>query len=112
FREVPGSSLQRASPEQVIERSGARGDPGGEVVASPPVHSAGHRVPLKEKLPLNVGGVASSTMSVPTRSQSGSRSALRIHICRSTTKASGGRGVDNQRKLPPRPCSPTCGTKK
>src|SRR5262245_31645951 len=44
-------------------------------------------VPLKEKLPLNFGpdiGVG-PTISPPTRSQSGSRSrsALRIHICRS-----------------------------
>src|SRR5205814_5585766 len=68
-------------------------------------------VPLKEKLPLNVGGDASSTMSVPTRSQSGSRSALRIHICRSPVN-NGGPGADSHRKLPARPCNSTWGTKK
>src|SRR5262245_66291035 len=70
-------------------------------------------VPLKEKLPLNLGpdtGVG-PTISPPTRSQSGSRSALQIHICRSPVN-NGGPGADGHRKLPARPCNSTWGTKK
>src|SRR6266568_1750586 len=37
-------------------------------------------VPLSEKVPLKVGGVAPPTMSVPMRSQSGSRFASRIQL--------------------------------
>ena len=37
-------------------------------------------VPLSEKVPLKVGGVAPPTMSDPMRSQSGSRFAFRIQL--------------------------------
>src|SRR5579871_4812885 len=48
------------------------------------------------------------TMSVPMRSQSGSRLALRIQACRSGGPA--GPGAESQRKCPL--ASATCGTKK
>jgi hypothetical protein len=69
-------------------------------------------VPLKEKLPLNFGPDAGvgPTISPPTRNQSGSRSALRIHICRSPVNK-GGPGAESHRKLPARPSNSTCGTK-
>src|SRR6266851_10330314 len=44
---------------------------------------AGIAVPARENAPLNVGGVVPPTMSVPTRSQSGSRFASRVQACRS-----------------------------
>jgi hypothetical protein len=40
--------------------------------------------PDSENGPLNLGGVAPPTMSVPTRSQSGARLALRIHAWKSS----------------------------
>src|SRR5262245_61149411 len=70
-------------------------------------------VPLKVKLPLNFGPVAGvgPTISPPTRSQSVSRSALRINICRSQVNNCGP-GADSHRKLPTRPSNSTWGTKK
>ena len=53
------------------------------------------------------------TISVPTRSQSGSRFALRIQACRSGVNGvpdTIGRGADSQKKLPV--LSWTCGMKK
>src|SRR5262249_24591839 len=44
------------------------------------LYSYGIVWPLKEKLPLNVGNGEPATISWPTHSQSGSRSALQIHI--------------------------------
>src|SRR6266852_5645384 len=44
---------------------------------------AGIGLPASENAALNVGGVAPPTMSMPTRSQSGSRLASRVHACRS-----------------------------
>ena len=55
------------------------------------VDGSGTAVPSREKAVLNVGGVAPPTMSMPTRSQSGSRAASRVHACRSVTP--GGNGV-------------------
>ena len=55
--------------------------------------------PTSENAALNV---PLPTMSVPTRSQSGSRAAFRIHSCRSGENgvpgATIGRGADSQRK--------------
>ncbi len=66
------------------------------------LYSYGMVSPLKEKLPLNVGNGEPSTISWPTRNQSGSRSALRIHICRSPANGGlVGRGADSHKKLPP-----------
>src|SRR5215468_6422832 len=51
-------------------------------------------VPSNEKAALNVGAVVTlivSTMSVPTRIQSGSRFGSRVHVCKSVTP--GGNGV-------------------
>src|SRR5262249_14873638 len=45
---------------------------------------------LREKVPLNWGAGPPPTMSVPTRSQSGSRPALRIHACRSVSPIGNG----------------------
>ena len=54
-------------------------------------------VPLIENAALNVAG--GPTMSVPTRSQSGSRLASRYQVCKSGAKGltDGGRGADSQR---------------
>ena len=46
-------------------------------------------VPVKENAMLNVGAGAPPTMSVPMRSQSGSRLALRIQACRSPVNCGG-----------------------
>lgn len=58
-------------------------------------------MPLREKLALNV---VPPTMSAPIRSQSGSRFALRIQLCRSGENgvpgATMGLGAESQRKLP------------
>ena len=61
--------------------------------------------------------VPTPTMSVPTRSQSGSRFSFRIQLCRSVNPAGNGvpggtmgRGADSQKKSPL--VSSTCGTKK
>src|SRR5262249_19698104 len=60
--------------------------------------------PLREKAALKVGGVVPPTMSVPIRSQSGSRLASRVQLCRSGVKgvpgATIGLGADSQKKLP------------
>src|SRR5262245_49582810 len=69
----------------------ARGGGAGELTPTPAARALTRRlccygtVPLKEKLPLNFGPDAGvgPTISLPTRSQSGSRSAFRIHICKS-----------------------------
>src|SRR5262245_21234110 len=70
--------------------------------------------PDSEKVPLKVGPGAPPTMSVPTRSQSGLRLALRIQVCRSPENgvpgASIGLGADSHKKCPEE--RPTCGTKK
>src|SRR6266436_4216184 len=57
---------------------------------------AGIAVPASENAVLNVGGVVPPTISIPTRSQSGSRLASRVHACRSVTPR--GNGV-----VPPAP---------
>src|SRR5262249_31074317 len=60
--------------------------------------------PLREKAALNVGGVVPPTMSVPMRSQSGSRLASRVQLCSSGAKgvrgATMGLGADDQKKGP------------
>jgi len=70
--------------------------------------------PLSENAALNVGGGVPPTMSVPTRSQSGSRAASRVHACRSGVNGVPGGtigfGADSHRKSPV--ASSTCGTKK
>jgi len=53
-------------------------------------------LPSREKAALNVGGVEPPTMSVPTRSQSGSRLSSRVHACKSVMPV--GNGV-----VPPAP---------
>src|SRR5436305_15043294 len=62
-------------------------------------------VPVIAKLILNVGGVVPPMMSVPTRSQSGSRPGFRIQACKSPVNgvpgATTGLGADNQKKFPP-----------
>ncbi len=64
-------------------------------------------MPVKENVALKVGGIAPPTMSVPTRSQSGSSAASRIHSCKSVTPDGNavpggtmGLGADSQKKLP------------
>jgi len=54
------------------------------------VDGSGIDVPLSEKAALNVGGVAPPTISVPTRSQSGSRLPSRTQACKSVTPAGNG----------------------
>src|SRR5262245_14545162 len=70
--------------------------------------------PDREKAALKVGGVVPPTMSVPMRSQSGSRLASRVQLCRSGAKgvpgATIGLGADSQKKVPV--LSRTWGTKK
>src|SRR5436190_396406 len=70
-------------------------------------------VPRRENVPLKV---VLPTMSVPTRSQSGSRSALRIQAWRSGMKGVPGGtigfGAESQRKCRSGFVSWTCGTKK
>ena len=51
---------------------------------------SGVSVPLREKAMLKVGGVVPPTMSVPTRSQSGSSAASRVQACRSDTPTGNG----------------------
>src|SRR5215831_362876 len=54
-------------------------------MGSPETPASGIVLPLSENVMLNVGPVApaASMMSVPIRSQSGARGALRIQACRS-----------------------------
>ena len=56
--------------------------------------------PVRVNASFNVGGVVPPTISVPTRSQFGSRPALRTHACKSGAKgvpgATIGRTDDNQ----------------
>src|SRR5262249_19679742 len=68
--------------------------------------------PVSENEALNVGGVVPPTTSLPTRSQSGARSSVRIQVCWSPGKSDplAGFSADSHRKLPL--LSFTCGTKK
>src|SRR5436309_278529 len=55
--------------------------------------------PARLNVPLKVGAGLPPTMSVPTRNQSGSRAAFRIHACRSGLNgvpATIGFGADSQ----------------
>ena len=74
------------------------------------------RTPVSEKVALNVGGVAPSTISVPTRSQLGSKSALRIQAWRSGLNGPVppvmGRGADSHKKCWFGLARSTWGTKK
>ncbi len=68
------------------------------------------KVPSNENAPLNA---PDPITSVPTRSQSGSRLASRIHVCKSGLKGvplTMGFGAESQRKSPL--VNITCGTKK
>ena len=74
----------------------------------------GSRSPLTVKAALNA---PAPTMSVPIRSQSGSRFSLRIQLWRSVAPSGNGvpggttgRGAESQKKSPLASC--TCGTKK
>ena len=73
------------------------------------VEGSGTTVPDSENDALNCGAAPSAggpTMSVPTRSQSGSRNSSRVQLCRSVIEGHGvpaqsiGFGADSQKKLP------------
>ena len=80
--------------------------------ACPGVPASGTVSPASENVILNVGAVVAGgmmpMMSVPIRSQSGFRFALRIHACKSVTPAGNGvpggtigLGAERYRKSPP-----------
>ena len=78
------------------------------------VEGSGTGLPLSEKAALNA---PAPTMSVPTRSQSGSSASSRVQLCRSAKPAGNeapsgtmGFGAESQRKSPS--FYWTCGTKK
>src|SRR5579884_2074053 len=64
------------------------------------VEGSGTASPVSEKAPLNVGAGLPPTISVPTRSQSGSRFALRIHAWRSVAPAGKGDGLSGRAREP------------
>src|SRR5262249_49505569 len=99
-----------------------RVNPTRQEPTSSTVDGSGTSVPSSEKAALNVGATLTlivSTMSVPTRSQSGSSIASRVHVCRSVTPGGNGvvpapligRDAESQKNCPPLVRS-TCGTKK
>src|SRR5690348_1599680 len=68
------------------------------------VEGSGMVSPLSEKAALNVGAGVPPTMSVPIRSQSGSKLEFRIQLCKSGVNGVPvviGFGADNQRNSPP-----------
>jgi hypothetical protein len=80
--------------------------------ACPGVPASGTVSPFRENVILNVGAGVLSMMSVPIRSQSGTKLELRIQACRSVTPAGNdvpgatiGLGADRYRKSPPSTCA-------
>src|SRR4051794_5765972 len=93
-----GKGLSRGAKERRAQTTARQNaSPRSPAVFAPPSGT----VPVREKEALNV---PAPMISVPTRSQSGSRSLLRIQVWRSGKNgvpgATIGLGADNQRKSP------------